>query len=57
MRILFWNIRGFGRTGRRMLLRELLCKHRIDIICLQETIKQDFTDSELESMEVGDKFF
>ena len=57
MRILFWNIRGFGRAGRRTLLRELLCKHRIDIICLQETIKQDFTDMELESIEVGDKFF
>ena len=57
MRILFWNIRGFGCKGRRTLLRDLIRKHRIDVICLQETIKQDFTDSELQGIEVGDKFF
>jgi exonuclease III len=27
------------------------------MVCLQETIKQDFTDQELRSLEVGDKFF
>ena len=57
MRILFYNIRGFGCKGRRTLLRELLRKHRIDVICLQETIKQDFTDFELQGIEAGDKFF
>jgi exonuclease III len=30
--------------------------HRIDIFCLQETIKQDLTDQELSSLEIGDKF-
>jgi exonuclease III len=56
MRCLFWNIRGFGRRGRRTLLKEFLRKHRIDIVCLQETIKKDFTDTELRSLEVGEKF-
>jgi exonuclease III len=57
MRCLFWNIRGFGRRGRRTLLKDYLREHKIDIVILQETIKQDFTDLELRSLEVGDKFF
>jgi exonuclease III len=56
MRCLFWNIRGFGRRGRRTLFKEFLRKHRIDVVCLEETIKQDFTDLELRSLEVGEKF-
>ena len=57
MRILFFNIRGFGHVGRRTLIKNLLREHQIDIVCLQETIKQDFTDLELQSLEVGEKFF
>jgi exonuclease III len=57
MRALFWNIRGFGRRGRRTLLKDYLRLHKIDIVCLQETIKQDFSEQELRSLEVGDKFF
>ncbi|KAK1617796.1 hypothetical protein QYE76_023313 [Lolium multiflorum] len=57
MRVLFWNIRGFGRKGRRTLLKDYLRLHRIDVVLLQETIKQDFSDAELRSLEIGDKFF
>jgi exonuclease III len=56
MRAMFWNIRGFGVRGRRTMLKDYLRKHRIDIVCLQETIKQDFTDEELRSLEVGETF-
>jgi exonuclease III len=56
MRAMFWNIRGFGVRGRRTMLKDYLRKHRIDIVCLQETIKQDFTDQELRSLEVGESF-
>ena len=57
MRILFWNIHGFGCKGRRTQLRELLLRHRIDVICLQETIKHDFSDLDLQGIEIGDKFY
>jgi exonuclease III len=56
MRALFWNIRGFGVMGRRTLLKAYLRTHCIDIVCLQETIKHDFTDQELRSLETGEKF-
>ena len=57
MRCLFLNIRGFGVPGRRTLLKDNIRKHKIDVICLQETIRQSFSDQELHSLEVGDLFF
>jgi exonuclease III len=42
--------------GRRTLLKAYLRTHCIDIVCLQETIKHDFTDQELRSLETGEKF-
>jgi exonuclease III len=57
MRAIIWNIRGFGPRGRRNQLRDFLRNSRVDILFLWETIRQDFTLQELESLEVGDKFF
>jgi exonuclease III len=50
MRIAGWNVRGFSSIGRRTQLKELIRKDQIDIIFLQETIKQDFTDQELRGL-------
>jgi exonuclease III len=57
MRFLFWNIRGFRWAGRQTQLRDYLRSHQIDDVCLQETIKQAFTDQELRGLEVGERFF
>ena len=57
MHCLFLNIRGFGVPGRQTLIKELLRTKRIDVVCLQETIKREFSDPELRGMEVGEKFF
>ena len=56
MRVLIWNMRGFGRRGRRNQLREYLRKVKVDIIILQETIRQSLVDHELCSHELGDSF-
>ena len=53
---LIWNMRGFGRKGRRTQLKDFLRRVRVDIICLQETLKTDFSDPELRSLEFGDRF-
>lgn len=50
MKAFFWNIRGFGARGHRNQLRTYCSRERPDIICLQETIKQPFTLSELDSL-------
>ena len=38
MKLLCWNIRGFGLTGRRRQLIEYLRQEEIDIVGLQEAI-------------------
>lgn len=55
MIVLFWNIRGLGRTGRREL-KELIWLYKIDVICLQETIKKDFNIRELSELVGGISF-
>ena len=52
-----WNIRGFGQSSRRTQIKECMRKENLDIVFLQETIKQSFTDQELRNLESGDIFF
>jgi hypothetical protein len=56
MRALFYNLRGFGGQGRRTQLRDYMQRDRVDILGLQETVRQDFSDSELRSLECGGQF-
>jgi endonuclease/exonuclease/phosphatase family metal-dependent hydrolase len=49
-------MRGFGHSGRRTQLQDFIKKKRLDIIFLQETMRQDFTDQELRSLVSGDLF-
>jgi exonuclease III len=57
MKVFIWNIHGFGRRGRRNQLKDFLRLNKVDIVFLQETIRQEFSLAELDSLEVGDKFF
>ena len=50
MRALFWNIRGFGQDGRRRQLIEYMRTERIDIVAIQETMRTEFSQSELEHL-------
>ncbi|XP_073351784.1 uncharacterized protein [Aegilops tauschii subsp. strangulata] len=50
MRVLFWNIRGFGHDGRRRQLVEYMRDEHIDIIAIQETLRTDFSLPELERL-------
>src|SRR4051812_14565899 len=54
MKILFWNICGFGTRGRRNQLRDLLSVEHIDILCLQETKRETFSLSEFNAIWGGD---
>ncbi|KAI4990490.1 hypothetical protein ZWY2020_038853 [Hordeum vulgare] len=50
MKLLCWNIRGFGLSGRRRQLIEYVRQEAIDIVGLQETIRQDFSIHELQRL-------
>ena len=49
-------MRGFGSRGRKSQLINYLKKVKIDILFLSETMRQSFTDQELECFDLGDKF-
>ena len=56
MRLLFWNVRGLGKSNRRDLVKKHVLQESLDLVALQETIKQDFEDWELKEMS-GNKEF
>jgi exonuclease III len=56
MRILCWNVRGLGGKGRRRQLKEMVTNHRVDVICLQETMNEHFTIVELRGLVSGQSF-
>jgi len=50
MKMVFWNIRGMGKLARASHLKDLVAQEQIDIIGIQETIKQSFSTQELENL-------
>jgi exonuclease III len=44
VRILSWNCRGFNKSKKRNLLSEYLTEHKIDIVGLQKTNIEVFSD-------------
>jgi exonuclease III len=56
MKVAGWNLRGFDRSGRKTQLKDFIRKEALDIIFLQETMRQDFTDQELRGLVNGDLF-
>jgi hypothetical protein len=53
MRFMFWNIRCFGRPARRNIIRDYISSEGMDGIGLQETMKGDFTQRELDDISRG----
>ena len=53
MRAGFYNIRGFGRPGRRTHIKDFISRERLDFVGLQETIKSSFSTAELMSIDPG----
>ena len=56
MRMLIWNIRGFGHSGRRTQLRDYIRKEGIDIVGLQETIKSEFRHQDILAIDPLERF-
>jgi hypothetical protein len=53
MKMMFWNIRGFGKPARWRQIRDRVIRDGLEGLDLQETIKEDFTQRELSEI-VGD---
>jgi exonuclease III len=56
MSVLFWNVRGLGSKGRKAQLKKIVQEHQIKCLCISETIKQNFTNRELQALGGGSAF-
>lgn len=56
MKIVSYNVRGLGSVPKRRVLRELVSKEQIDLLCVQET-KLEELDVQLCSQVWGDTDF
>jgi exonuclease III len=56
MKILFWNVRGLGKSYRRNWVKNHILAEDLDVVAIQETIKQDFTDFELKELASNNDF-
>lgn len=50
MRFMFWNVRGLGTAHRRGMVLKHIIQENLDLVGVQETIKQDFNDRELKDI-------
>jgi hypothetical protein len=56
MKIMFWNMRDFERPARRTQVKEYMKKENLDGIGLLETIRESFTQKELDDLAGGSSF-
>lgn len=49
-KIISWNARGLGSSTKRRALKEILSSHHIDIVGIQETKKENFTNITLTAL-------
>jgi exonuclease III len=47
MKILIWNIRGIGKPARVRQLKEMILQEQVEVVGIQETIKQSFSRTDL----------
>ena len=50
MSALFWNLRGCGHDGQRRQLVDYMREEDIDIVAIQETMRTEFSLSELDRL-------
>ena len=47
MKAIFWNIRGMGKKSRVGILKDFILREGVDIVGVQETIKQFFSTRQI----------
>jgi exonuclease III len=50
LNILTWNVRGLNESRKRLKIRNLLSKWKVDIACLQETKLELFSNQLVQSL-------
>ena len=53
LRMLTWNVRGANKCDKRKVIKALIRKNRVDLVCLQETKIQEMSTGIVRSLGVG----
>ena len=53
LHMLTWNVRGANNCDKRKVIKALIKKNRVDLVCLQETKIQDLSTGIVRSLGVG----
>ena len=53
IRLLSWNVRGANNCDKRKVIKALIKKNSVDLVCLQETKIQDMSRDLIRSLGVG----
>ena len=53
LRLLTWNVRGANNCEKRKVIKALIKKNKVDLVCLQETKIQEMSMGIICSLEVG----
>jgi exonuclease III len=56
MKVIFWNVRGLNKPGRKLSLNSLISSNQVDFIGIQETKKEESPLAFLESVSTPVKF-
>ena len=53
LHMLTWNVRGANNCDKRKVIKALIKKNRVDLVCLQETKIQEMSTGIVRSLGVG----
>ncbi|KAJ9701144.1 hypothetical protein PVL29_006475 [Vitis rotundifolia] len=53
LRLLSWNVRGMHDPDKRMVIKSMVRKHKLDLVCFQETKMKEMSDRIVRSLGIG----
>ena len=53
LKLMSWNVRGANDVNKRRIIKSVVRKQKVDLMCIQETKIQLMTDGVVKSLGVG----
>ena len=53
LKLMSWNVRGANDVNKRRIVKSVVRKQKVDLVCIQETKIQSMTDGVVKSLGVG----
>ena len=56
LKIMSWNVRGLHDPDKRMVIKTMVRKYKLDLVCFQETKMKEMSDRIVRSLGIGRNF-